>query len=109
MTPEPRIDESIGQTPGAIRKGLLLICGSLLLELLACAAALSDRLHTGGAIIALLLHAVVSAFAARGLHLMVPPSQQSPRQAGLMFLFAITFCMPLFGALGMLGGLLAEL
>jgi hypothetical protein len=55
------------------------------------------------------LHTGACGLSARGLHGMMPPSQQVPRRAGLLFLFAVTFFLPVFGVLGLLGGLLAAI
>jgi len=98
-----------GRSAKVIRNGLLLCAGSLLAELFAIACALSGRLEVLSASAALLVHVAGCGFAAYGLHSLMPPSQQTPRQAGLLFLFATTLFIPLLGVIGLLGCLLAEL
>lgn len=100
MLPDKDID--LAGARSGFRKGLLLWGVGLLLELLAI-----QTVPTGIGL-SVAVHTAACALLARGLHGMMPPSQQSPRRAGLLFLFAVTFSMPLLGALGMLGGLLAE-
>ena len=97
------------RAPGVIRTGLLLCGGALGLELFAFASALSGRLEVWTASADLLIHGAACLLAAYGLHGMMPTSQQSSRQIGLLFLFAMMFFMPLLGLLGLAGGLLAEL
>jgi len=108
MATEPTL-HSTERTPGVVRSGLLMCCGALLLELLAFFSALSGRLDVWTSIAALIVHGVGCAMAAHGMHGMMPASQQTSRQTGLLFLFAMMFFMPLLGLLGLLGGLLAEL
>lgn len=92
----------------SILSGVLLCSGGLLLDLLAFSVALSQRLRPVSALAILCLHGFACAGIAIGLHSMMPRSQQSNRPSGLLFLAALNFFMPMFGALGMLFGLLAE-
>lgn len=80
-----------------------------MLELVAFAVVLMRRLNIGTAILILLVHMAACAITAAALHRMMPRSQQTNPRTGLLFLMAINFFMPLFGALGMFGGLMAEL
>jgi hypothetical protein len=112
MAPKSELSPQSGsaeRSPAQVRRGLKCCSGALLLELLLFALALSGRLGLWGALGCLLLHILACGVASVGLHSLMPPSQQQQRAAGLLFLFAITLFMPLFGTLGMLGGLLAEL
>jgi plasmid stabilization system protein ParE len=93
---------------GSMARGILLCGGGLLLDLLAFSVVLSQRLRPMSALSILCLHGFACAGLALGLHGMMPRSQQSDRRSGLLFLAALNFFMPMFGPLGMLGGLLAE-
>lgn len=104
----PRLPVPPPQARGPRPSGLLLYGCGLLLDVLAFAAALMQRLHAGTAILIILMHIAACAITAFALHGMMPRSQQIGRRAGLLFLFSLNFFMPLFGALGMFGGLLAE-
>jgi hypothetical protein len=85
----------------------LVLCGiATALELFVVGSVL--LLPAPQPVLLILLHALACFVAAPGLHSLMPPSQQSPRRPGLLFLFTLTFFMPLFGTLGLLGGLLAE-
>lgn len=97
------------QSPPTLPQGLLLCALALPLDLLAFAIILSGHRHRPSALVLLVLHALASALAARGLHGMMPLSQQTPRREGLLFLFAVPFFLPLFGMLGLLGGVLATI
>ena len=105
----PFIPAADTRSPALIRKGLLRCGGAGVLELAAFAAALSGRLDWMSAVPVVVIHGFACVLTAVALHGMMPPSQQRPRFAGLLFLFAITFFMPPFGMFGMLGGLIAEL
>ena len=110
--PKPRSEtatqtlESQPKPPRSVRHGLCLCLAALAIEVVVLGAALA---YSGpGTGIVLILHVGGCAVAAHGLHALMPPSQQSQRRPGLVFLFALTFFMPLLGTLGMLGALLAE-
>ncbi len=105
MLPKP---ENPPQPERSLRPGLLKFSGALLMDLLAFGAALSGRLPGILQLIALLIHAGACGLCALALHQMMPPSQQNPRRAALLFLFVVTFFLPVFGGLGMLGGIIAE-
>jgi hypothetical protein len=104
MAPNPIVTPA----PRRIGGGLRLCLLAIFFELLLFAAVLSGRLGIAGGVATLLFHGLGSVLAAYGLHAMMTPSQQVPRRGGLLFLFALSFFMPLFGVVGMLGGLLAE-
>jgi tetratricopeptide (TPR) repeat protein len=87
----------------------LILCGlSLLLDLPALAAVLLGRAQGAIGLALLGVHAFACVAAALGLMAVMPPSLQSPRRAGLLSLYAITFFIPAFGCIGLLGGVLAE-
>ena len=108
QTKAPRLPVPPPQARGPRPSGLMLYGFGLLLDVLAFAAALMQRLHAGTAVVIIFMHIAACAITATALHGMMPRSQQIGRRAGLLFLFSLNFFMPLFGALGMFGGLLAE-
>lgn len=92
----------------SVARGLLLCAVSALLDGPALAAVLLGRVHGLGCLALLGVHAIASVAAAFGLMGVMPAQLQTPRRAALISLFGISFLMPLFANLGLLGGILVE-
>lgn len=99
---------AVARDPAAARRGLLLCAGGLLLDLLIVCSAVWGPPTVSARLGFILLHACACAVTAVGLHVLLSPGRARLSRGGFLFLCALTFFMPLFAALGLVGGMLAE-